>query len=607
LTRRSRRRSRRLAALLAAGVLAATAAATAGGTAVSAAVIGGWQGQGPAAPPAGNARYIVRLAAPVAVAAQAVSAAVTADGGRVLAVQSAVGTAVVEATAAVAARLAELPRVLGVTRDAQVHTASLGFSPSTQPGALTNVTRITGAQGLWKQGYTGKGVDIALIDTGVAPVPALSDAAKVVVGPDLSFESQDSDLRYLDTYGHGTNMAGIIAGRETAAATGNQYAADAGNNFYGMAPDARLISLKLADHQGLVDVSQIIAAIDWVIHHKATDGMNIRVLNLSYGTPSAQSASLDPISWAAESAVRMGILVVASAGNGGAQPTLANPAYDSWVLAVGAADTKGTDSLSDDSVASFSARPTAASARTVDLVAPGIGIVAPGVVHSYLSDTYPAARVGNGFLRGSGTSQAAAVVSGAAALLAQERPTWGPDRIKETLRATATPLAGATAASQGKGEVNLVAASTYQPTSVPIPASGTGTGSLESARNGHDLFMNGVPLQGEYDIMNASWDDAGVSAPTWWGTMWWGGRFNGNDWTGTGFAADSTSWAGKTWSGKTWTGKTWTGTTWAGKTWSSLTWSSATWTGSGWTAATWPLSIATPTWASSIWSTARWG
>jgi serine protease AprX len=531
-----------------------------------------------------------------------------ADDGRMLAVQPAVGTAVVEAAADGAARLARLPDVLSVVPDGVLRATSLGFTPSTQPGALTNITRLTGAQALWRQGYTGSGVDVAIIDTGVAPVPALSSSTKVVVGPDLSFESQDSDLRFLDTFGHGTNMAGIIAGREGPSASGSEYAADAGNEFYGMAPDARLITLKLADHSGLVDVSQMIAAIDWVVQHRAADDMNIRVLNLSYGTPSANSAALDPLAWAAETAVRRGILVVASAGNDGTQLGLADPAYDPWVLAVGAADTRGTDSLSDDVVASFSTSPMAGStARAPDLVAPGVGIVAPGVPGSYLYDTYPAARVGNGYLRGSGTSQAAAVVSGAAALIAQEHPAWGPLLIKQALRGSASPLPGEDAARQGNGELNLVGASTYVPAGVPIPPIGTGLGQLELTRNGRDLFMDGVPLIGEQDIMGGSWNHLRMALATGLGMAWNGGRFNGNDWTGSGFTADTTSWAGKTWSGKTWSGKTWTGTTWSGKTWTGKTWSTATWSDSGWTAATWTSPVEAPSWASSIWSTFGWG
>ena len=329
---------------------------------------------------------------------------------------------------------------------------------------------------------TGAGQRVAVIDTGVAPVSGLLDPAKVVVGPDLSFESQDIDTRYLDTYGHGTNMAGIIAGREVAAGDGAAYAADT-SNYYGMAPDARLVSLKLADHGGAVDVSQMIAAIDWVVSNRWTAGLNIRVLNISYGTISKQNAQADPLSWAAEQAWKLGVVVVASAGNDGDSTIgLASPAYNPWVIAVGAEDTKGTTSYSDDTVPSFSEKGIN-NGRHPDVVAPGVGIVSLGVPGSLLYQTYPSARVGNGFLRGSGTSQSAAVVSGAVALLLQQHSWLTPDDVKAHLTSTATALAATSVSAQGSGAIDLRKATTVQPTQKPQSVTvGNGTGSLESAR-----------------------------------------------------------------------------------------------------------------------------
>src|SRR4029453_10012451 len=108
---------------------------------------------------------------------------------------------------------------------------------------------------------TGKGVGVALIDTGVAPVPGLP-VGQIVNGPDLSFESQAANLRYLDTYGHGTHMAGIIVANDTATGT------------KGLAPDAKLTSIKVGTASGAVDVSQVIAAVDWVVEHRADDSAN---------------------------------------------------------------------------------------------------------------------------------------------------------------------------------------------------------------------------------------------------------------------------------------------------------------------------------------------
>jgi serine protease AprX len=550
-----------------------------------------------------GSRYIVRVE-PDAV--PAVIAAVR-SGGAVVAVQEALNTLVVEVDPVTAERLSFLPGVVDVSPDSAVHPQSLGFTPSTQPGSMTNITRITGASAAWTKGYTGSGVDVALIDTGVAPVPALKDSAKVVVGPDLSFESQDRDLIHLDSYGHGTHMAGIIAGREVARGTGANYARDT-TNFYGMAPDARLVSLKIADNQGAVDVSQMIAAVNWVVQNKNTNGMNIRVLNLSYGSASPQDPRMDPLSWAAEVAWRNGIVVVASVGNEGDNvPGLSNPAYNPWVIAVGAVDTRGTDARTDDVVPSFSARAGGNwGTRGPDLVAPGVSVISCGVPGGNIFATYSAARIGNNFLKGSGTSQATAVVSGAVADLLQARPSLTPDQVKALLRSTATPLAGQTVAAQGAGELNLATALTAAVPATQNQTTGNGGGSLESARGGFHVSLDGQQLNGEIDIMGHSWSGAQLAVAMGQRTIWGAdGLYNGTLWTGGGFVSDTTTWAGRTWQGRTWQGRTWQGA-WSGRTWQGRTWLAKTWTGSAWTSGSWSSSVGSTTWNSQIWAGAGW-
>jgi serine protease AprX len=557
--------------------------------------------------PAGG-RLILRVAAGVDPAP--VASDVAAAGAQVIAVQDGLGTLVADVPADRLGAVRAVPGIHVISSDYELKAQSLGFDPATQPGSMTNITKITGATSLWQSGVTGAGVDVAVIDTGIAPVPGLMDSAKVVVGPDLSFESQDDDLRHLDTYGHGTHLAGIIAGRQTAEASGSDYVADT-TNFYGMAPDARLVSLKLADHNGVVDVSQIIAAVDWVVQNRLTDGMNIRVLNLSYGTHSPQSPQADPLSWAAEVAWRNGIVVVTSAGNDGdTVPGLTNPAYNPWVIAVGAADTQGTMSLSDDTVASFSARQGGNfNTRGIDLVAPGVGVVSLGVPGSYVYQNNPSAQVGDGYLRGSGTSQAAAVVSGATALLLSQRPLLTPNQVKALLIKGATKLPGQEIAAQGNGELNVTASAALSPEgAAPVQPVGNGRGGLESARGGIHVVMEGQELADERDIMGNSFvsrvQGALAQRRTAWGP---GGSFNGAIWLGTGFSTDTTSWAGKTWGGKTWTGKTWAGKTWTGDGWSGKTWSNVVWTGKSWSSAGWTSTVSSDAWAGALWTTEYWG
>ncbi len=147
---------------------------------------------------------------------------------------------------------------------------ALGYDVAGDDGSLYDVAQVTHAKDAWTKGWTGKGVDVALVDSGVAPVQGLT-SGNVVQGPDLSFESQDPTLVHRDTFGHGTHMASIIAGRD-AAGTGATYARTDTHQFTGVAPDARLVSVKVAAADGGSDVSQVIAAIDWVTEHAHDPG-----------------------------------------------------------------------------------------------------------------------------------------------------------------------------------------------------------------------------------------------------------------------------------------------------------------------------------------------
>jgi serine protease AprX len=167
------------------------------------------------------------------------------------------------------------PEIAQVTPNAVLELSKAGWEdastlssadPQTSSSSLYEVARYMGANEMWNAGYTGSGVDIALIDSGVVPVNGLTVPGKVFNGPDLSFESQYDGIRYLDTFGHGTHMAGIIAGRDDDAGTSLSKAAR--ESFVGIAPGARIVSIKVADAHGVTDVSQVIAAIDWVVQHR---------------------------------------------------------------------------------------------------------------------------------------------------------------------------------------------------------------------------------------------------------------------------------------------------------------------------------------------------
>jgi len=466
--------------------------------------------------------------------------------------------------------------------------AAAGYDPALDPNSMFNTAAYTGAAAWWTAGYTGRGVDVAVIDTGVAPVAGLNGSGKVINGPDLSLESQNPSFRYLDTNGHGTFMAGLIAGRDSTLTA--PYATAPASAYRGIAPDARIVSLKVATADGGTDVSQVIAAINWVIQHKNDNGMNIRVLNLSYGTNSTQAAGVDPLSYAVEQAWKKGIVVVAAAGNSGfqAERGLANPAFNRFVVGVGGYDTKGTSSLTDDVLGAYSAGIAASDDRGPDFVAVGSHLQGLRVPNSYLDATHPEGLLGSRYFRGSGTSQAAAITSGTVALLLQKYPTLTPDQVKRFIATNTDPATGKTLDPDywGSGKVSLVRLATGTPAAYTQSfTQATGTGSLELARGSDHLSANGVVLTGEKDIFGKAFNSTTMATLEAAGSSWSGGTWNGSSWTGSSWSGSS--WSGSSWSGSSWSGNTWSGSSWSGSSWSGSSWSGSSWSGSSWAGGSW--------------------
>lgn len=462
------------------------------------------------------------------------------------------------------AGLQATPGVVAVTIDSTLHVVvpneSAPAKPAPTPGFVAGdfatrgggnafgeldpsaIARVIGADNLQKSGLTGAGVDVALIDSGVTPVAGIGP---VVNGPDLSFDSQASGTEHLDAYGHGTHLAGIING--------------SGGGVNGVAPGARIVNVKVGAANGATDVSQVIAAIDWVVQHRTDHGLNIRVLNLAYGTDGLQPYELDPLAYAAEVAWRKGIVVVAAAGNrGNSAPSLDDPAIDPFIIAVGSSDASGTYAPGDDVVSPFSS--TGNAGRRPDVVAPGRSVASFRVPGSFVDATHPEGRDGSGRFRGSGTSQATAVTSGAVALLLQQSPSLTPDQVKWLLRKTATTTPGSS--GDAPGELDIKGAATRAAPGADVARQtwplGTGTGTLEGARGSAHVVLNGVPLTGEFDIFGTPWD----------GVSWSGVSWSGVSWSGV-------SWSGVSWSGISWSGVSWSGVSWSGVSWSGVSWSGA--------------------------------
>jgi serine protease AprX len=470
-------------------------------------------------------------------------------------------------------------------------------------GTWEEIVEATGAEWMWAKGFTGQGVDVAIIDSGVVPVDGLTTKGKVVNGPDLSFESQSEKFQYLDTFGHGTHLAGLIGGRSSNAPKDPTQATS--YSFLGMAPDSRIVSVKVAGHDGATDVSQVIAAIDWIVQHRNDGDLNIRVLNLSFGTDSTQSYLLDPLAYAAEQAWKAGIVVVVAAGNDGNKAPLRNPALDPYVIAVGGYDHGKAYSTLDDAILGFSN--CGYGGRTPDLVAPGksiISLLSPG---SRAGVENPAAVVADRFIKGSGTSQSAAIVSGAAALVLEQRPGATPDQVKALLMDTAAPMQAADSVCQGAGTLNLsktLYAATPKAEQKHAPSKGTGL--IEAARGADHLELDGVPLEGEQDIFGQKWNGEVWAEASAQGTSWSGGDWNGTSWSGTSWSGTSwsgTSWSGTSWSGTSWSGTSWSGTSWSNQYWNGLSWSGTSWSGTSWSGTSWSGS----SWSGHLWDAGlRW-
>jgi serine protease AprX len=323
--------------------------------------------------------------------------------------------------------------------------------------SVTN--KVTRAESVWAgtsgllglggtAGYKGAGIGVAVIDSGIAPHSAIG--SRVVAR--VNFVANEPGVTG-DPFGHGTHVAGMIGGvntKVTSAYTG------------GSAPAVRFIDVRVLGRTGMGYTSDVLAGIEWAIANKAKYG--IRVINLSLGHPVAESASTDPLCLAVDRAVKAGIVVVASAGNYGITSTgapvlggITSPGNSPAAITVGALDTKGTASTSDDVVAPYSSRgPTAIDlAVKPDVVAPGTRIVSLEAAGSYLAQTYPqwhvAGSSANGYLRLSGTSMATGVVSGGVALLLNAEPSMSPAQVKVALQTGARfiPSAGLIAAGTG--------------------------------------------------------------------------------------------------------------------------------------------------------------
>lgn len=280
-----------------------------------------------------------------------------------------------------------------------------------------------------RRGYTGEGVTVAIIDTGTSPHSDLLVPNERIVGFKDFVNNRSSPY---DDNGHGTHIAGIIAG--------SGYSSN--GKYTGIAPKANILPIKALDENGSGNTSDIIKAISWAIETK--DQYNTKIINLSLGSPVNNPCSKDPLCKATKEATDNGLVVVVAAGNSGpSKKSILSPGISPNVITVGAVDDKRTPNTSDDTIASFSSRgPTKEGLNKPDIVAPGVNIMS-------LSNTKQ-----NGYTSLSGTSMATPVISGAIALLLEKENNLSPNEIKRRLAKSCIDLKEYKE-DQGSGMISL--------------------------------------------------------------------------------------------------------------------------------------------------------
>jgi serine protease AprX len=370
----------------------------------------------------------------------------------------------------------------------------------------------------------GTGIGIATIDSGITPQHDDLPPGRVVQFVDfVGFQ----DAPY-DDYGHGTHVAGILAGNGH----------DSGGRRRGIAPGANLIVLKALDGAGGGYISNVIAAVEYAIAHRET--YNIRIINLSVAAGVYESFQTDPLTLAAKRAVDAGIVVVAAAGNLGRSDLgrsqyggIASPGNAPWVLTVGASSHMGTNERLDDQIAAFSSRGPAAIDKTAkpDIVAPGVGIESIAEPSSVLFAAHPGARVwgtvdtiSQPYIGLSGTSMSAPVVTGAVALMLQANPALTPNAVKAILQFTAEERTGYDHLTQGAGFLNARGAVEL---ARRFAAAGSGTPADPTPWSRHLIWGNRLIVGGALApdasawARNVVWGSSVTSSgePVVWGTM----------------------------------------------------------------------------------------
>jgi serine protease AprX len=520
-----------------------------------------------------------------AIVALAGDGAVSVPGLHVQSVLAGVNSEIVDGTSAQLAQLATTPGVLGVEPNVTAHLESNSFGgrdvsdssnsdgsngpgnastltppiaapilpPVTIPGTASTATTAgplapvavpsvgviasSTLGGIAGSPHAGRGVTVALIDTGVADTAALNRASgRLVDAVDTSgLNTPNGHVQengvFTDNYGHGTFMASLIAGGQVPGS---------GSNGLGVAPGATIDVVKVADADGNTSLAAVMAGLNWVATH--SDQVDVANLSLSVDPP-ATRYGIDPLNFAVFLTRAAGVTVVVAAGN--TPGVVGDPGFGPSSLTVGAADTTGASPI----VAPFSGFANVDGVSKPDVVAAGVNILGEMPVGSEIDQEFPNARQPDGLFRGSGTSQSTAIVSGLAALYLQSHPSASPLQVKSAIRDSASSITNGKSDGQGL---------------VTVPNGSYGSNDT-----------------GEQSLNVFQW----FSTAPLWGDLFTGGALDARRWSARRWSAagwDARRWASVSFDARRWSDVTFDARLWSARMWGSRMWASRMWSASYW-------------------------
>jgi len=440
------------------------------------------------------------------------------------------GMAVVRGDVRALDRLAATDGVVGLARDEAVEVAG-------DDTGLSGLGHLAweGLGGEAGRAGAGAGVRVAVVDTGVSDTAALSRASgRLVDAVDTSSGEAETGGVYADGFGHGTFMAGAIAGGPVAAT---------GGEALGVAPAATVLVVRVAKATGTTSLSRVLAGLEWVNAH--ADQVDVVSVSLAKHRPLARYG-VDPLTAAIETIRVSGVTPVVAAGNRPGE--VGDPGFTPGALTVGAAD------LATERVATFSGSAKVAGIRKPDVVANGVRVLGLLPADSVLAQAAGTAMLPGGLFRGSGTSQATAVTAGLAALLLAEHPEATPDQVKGSLRCAAEQLPGK---RDGQGLVRYPA-------------------SLCAGPDGQALDGSG-DLTGYEDFDLDAWGAGAWGAGAWGAGAWGAGAWGDGSWNAGAWGAGA--WGAGAWGAGAWGAGAWGAGAWGAGAWGAGAWGAGAWAG----------------------------